>query len=90
MSNDSNFTTERIPVAVYLHASKLLNFVRCERTADNRVRFVFDDPEHQGDCLEHEFDEGVMIEAKSIAPAQKFLREHVFTMLAQKQASPLS
>ena len=45
------FTTERLPLAVYLHATADLNFSHCKKIADDKVSFVFFDPSQKGNDL---------------------------------------
>jgi len=68
------FTTERLPLAIYLHASGCLVFERCERVGDRKISFVFDDPKGRGDEDELEFDRGAPFSASALFASQKFLR----------------
>jgi hypothetical protein len=69
------FATERLPLAIFLHATDRLRFLRCE-AADRRdkVVFVFADPERLGSELELEFDRGATVPATALFSSQKFLR----------------
>jgi hypothetical protein len=51
----NTFQTERLQLAVYLHASERLHLLGIDRTAPRKVRFVFKDPSHVGEQLELEF-----------------------------------
>lgn len=69
------FTTERLPLAVFLHATAQLTFIGCEPTNRmGKVAFVFSDPHSIGSQLELEFDRGATVTASSLFASQKFLR----------------
>jgi hypothetical protein len=68
------FTTERLPLAIYLHASQRLRFSGCEDGDAGKVQFVFLDPDGLGDQLELEFENGALVQAKSLFASQTFLR----------------
>ena len=68
------FTTERLPLAIYLHASRQLAFARCECVGNGKVAFIFDDPSEEGAELELEFDRGAPLSASALFASQKFLR----------------
>ncbi len=51
MNNSKNtYTTEDLPFAAYLHVTKRLKFIGCER-GDRRVAFLFSDPQGEGEAL---------------------------------------
>jgi hypothetical protein len=68
------FVTERLPLAVYLHASGRLRFSGCEIPVMGRVEFIFLDPSRQGNQLELEFENGAPVAATSLFASQKYLR----------------
>jgi len=68
------FTTERLPLAIYLHASEKLTFDRCESVGNGKVRFVFQDHKNLGDQVELEFERGAVVSATALFASQKFLR----------------
>jgi len=78
------FRTERLPLAIYLHATGRLRFLGCEPNGDGRVRFVFDDPDGEGAQAEFEFDRGAQVCASALFASQKFLRRAMDT---QKQGA---
>jgi hypothetical protein len=43
--DDRLFSTERLQLAIYLHASQRLPFLRCEGGPNHKIKFVFGDPE---------------------------------------------
>jgi hypothetical protein len=74
-SNENIFLTERLPLAVYLHASRKLVFRRCgEGPNPGRIRFAFDDPEGVGDQRELDFENGALCSATALFASLKFLR----------------
>jgi hypothetical protein len=79
------FTTERLQLAIYLHASGRLQFERCERSGDGKARFVFDDPEQIGDQLELDFERGAPLAATSLFASQKFLRRKMSDALDNRR-----
>ncbi len=74
MSSEGTFSTERLQLAIFLHADARLCFLDCERIGQSKVRFVFDDPTHKGDSLELEFENGAKVSATSLFASQKYLR----------------
>jgi len=72
-SIENLFITERLPLAVYLHASRRLRFSHCKHQ-ESKVQFVFLDPSDQGDQLELEFESGAVVAANSLFASQKYLR----------------
>jgi hypothetical protein len=68
------FTTERLQLAIYLHASQRLPFLRCEAGMKGKVRFVFEGTSDNGAMSELEFDRGAEVAASDLFASQKFLR----------------
>jgi hypothetical protein len=66
MSLPNTFITERLPLAIYLHADGRLNFLGCEHIRPGQVQFVFDDPNGSGSQIELEFERGAMVVANSV------------------------
>jgi hypothetical protein len=73
-STEGIFMTERLPLAVYFHASGRLSFSRCEPAGDGKVQFIFADPSNEGDHAELEFESGAVVPANSLFASQKYLR----------------
>ncbi len=71
---NETFLTERLPLAIYLHASGRLRFSHCESLDAGKVKFVFHDATAQGDQAELEFENGAVVQAKAIFASQTFLR----------------
>jgi hypothetical protein len=70
----STFRTERLPLAIFLHATASLPFLRCVPGSNARVIFEFSDPENRGHQMELEFDRGALMPAVALFASQKFLR----------------
>jgi hypothetical protein len=76
------FATERLPLAIFLHASDRLRFLRCEAAnRSEKLVFVFADPERLGSELELEFDRGAPVPATALFASQKFLRRKMTEIL---------
>jgi hypothetical protein len=73
-SSKNTFITERLPLAIFLHASQRLRFSHCDLAGDNKVQFVFVDPSNEGDHAELEFESGAVVAANSLFASQKYLR----------------
>jgi hypothetical protein len=71
------FPTERLQLAIYLHAAQRLPFQRCEISGSRKVRFVFEDPGNIGPQAELEFDRGAEVSASDLFASQKFLRRRM-------------
>jgi hypothetical protein len=74
-ANAATFATERLPLAIFLHAARRLLFAGCQATdGDGRVRFLFQDPNHEAAQAELTFDQGATVAATALFASQKFLR----------------
>ena len=82
MQNGTAFITERLQLAAYLHASKLLPFAGCEPGSTGRVAFLFEDPAGEGSQLEFEYENGAECSATALFASQKYLRRKVDQTLA--------
>lgn len=74
---NSTFSTERLPLACYLHADGRLQLLGCEPGGNTKFRFVFADPDHIGDKLEFDYERGALIAATALFASQKFLRRKI-------------
>ena len=72
--DETLFLTERLQLAVFLHATGRLRLLSCEISKTGRIQFVFDDPEHIGEQAELEFDRGANVSATNLFASQKYLR----------------
>ena len=68
------FATEELPLAAFLHASRRLRFASCEPTGNDRVAFVFADPNSEGDKLQLEFESGAECPAAAFYDSIRHLR----------------
>jgi hypothetical protein len=74
----SLFLTERLPLAIFLHATERLKFLRCEPQGQSgKLVFVFADPDRSGAQEELEFDRGATVPATAIFASQKYLRRRM-------------
>ncbi len=85
MNAGQTFSTERLPLAISLHASGRLRFLRCVRNGPDRVEFLFEDMEAKGSEAELEFDRGtLMVAASDIFASQKYLRRQMSAALNRR------
>lgn len=77
LSSRESFSTERLQLAIYLHASQRLLFLCCEAQGNGKIRFVFDDPDGTGALAELEFDRGAEVAASDLFASQKYLRRRM-------------
>ena len=69
------FSTQDLPFAAFLHATRKLRFLACECSNGNgRVAFVFDDPSEEGERLHIEFESGAECPAVSFYDSVRHLR----------------
>jgi hypothetical protein len=68
------FSTERLQLAIYLHASQKLPFSGCDLRENGKIRFMFEDSGQSGSDAELEFDRGAKVAATDLFASQKFLR----------------
>ena len=84
LKEGGRYLTERLPLAVFLHATDGLPFRGCENSGPGKLRFVFEDPDHAGDRLELEFDRGAVASATALFASQKFLRRQMTVILSNR------
>lgn len=80
-----HFSTERLQLAIFIHASGKLPFLGCQIIHPGALRFVFDDPEHLGKQIELDYERGALISASSLFASQKFLRQTMTETLETKE-----
>jgi hypothetical protein len=80
------FITERLQLAVFLHATKLLTLERCELSASGKVRFVFLEAKEAGEQTELDFDTGASVSATALFASQKFLRRKINELINHKRS----
>jgi hypothetical protein len=79
------FITERLPLAIFLHATDQLRFLGCESTDCQTVAFVFSDPNSLGLQVVLEFDRGANVPATAVFASQKFLRRKMSEALNNRR-----
>jgi hypothetical protein len=79
------FATKRLQLAIYLHATGHLQFLRTEPGGDSKLWFVFRDDQLAGPQLELEFDRGAVVAARNIFSSQTFLRRQMTSSGAENQ-----
>lgn len=72
-------------LAIYLHASGRLPFLRCEAQPSGKARFAFEDREQNGSEAELEFDRGAQVAASDLFASQKFLRRKMSEVLNNRR-----
>jgi hypothetical protein len=80
----NTFSTERLQLAIYLHASQRLPFLGCEAGGNNKISFVFEDPANRGPQVELEFDRGAEVAASDLFASQKYLRRRMSEEINQR------
>ena len=74
MTNQQIYVTDRLNVAIYLHAIRALQFLGCRMRGITKIDFVFDDPSKQGSQHELDFELGKAAPVRDIFASQKFMR----------------
>jgi hypothetical protein len=80
------FRTERLPLAIFLHATGRLRFLVCKPNGDGRLHFVFADPEQSGAQAELEYERGAPVAATALFASQKFLRRKMSDALNNRNS----
>jgi hypothetical protein len=68
------FVTQRLQLAIFLHATNRLPFDRCEANPSGKINFLFGDSQCLGSQAELEFDQGATVSAANLFASQKYLR----------------
>jgi hypothetical protein len=71
---EETFSTEDLPCAAYVHASRKLRFLTCQVSGIDRVAFVFADPNNEGDQLHLDFESGAECPAAAFYDSIRHLR----------------
>ena len=69
-----SFSTEDLPFAAYIHASRKLRFLTCQVSGTDRVAFVFADPNNEGDQHQLNFESGAECAAAAFYDSIRHLR----------------
>jgi hypothetical protein len=73
----TEFATKSLQLAIFLHASELLPFLRAEPNGDGKVNFVFRDNNGQGQHFQLEYSRGAVVAARNLFASQTFLRQQM-------------
>jgi hypothetical protein len=73
----TEFSTKSLQLAIFLHASELLPYLRTEPNGDGKVNFVFQDDNGQGQQFQLEFSRGAVVAARNLFASQTFLRQQM-------------
>jgi hypothetical protein len=71
---EETFSTEDLPFAAYLRASRKLRFLTCQVSGTDRVAFVFADPNNEGEQLQLNFESGAECPAAAFYDSIRHLR----------------
>jgi hypothetical protein len=73
------FSTKSLQLAIFLHASELLPYLRTEPDGDGngKVNFVFRDDDGQGQQFQLEYSRGAAVAARNLFASQTFLRQQM-------------
>ena len=79
------FATQRLQLAIFLHATKCLLFRKCVGVSEGRISFLFEDPQNEGAQVELEFDRGAPVPATDLFSSQKYLRRRMSEALEKRR-----
>jgi hypothetical protein len=85
MTPAQTFSTERLQLAIFLHATGRMRFLGCQPKDDTKLRFIFDDPQQSGAQVELEFDRGAPVPATALFASQKFLRRQMSDVIHENR-----
>jgi hypothetical protein len=77
------FSTKNLQVAIFIHASQLLPYLRAERdaAAADKLRFVFADPDRRSSQIQLDYNLGAPVAARNLFASQTFLRQQMSTAI---------
>jgi hypothetical protein len=85
----STYSTEKIQIAAYLVARRLLAYIGCETVpATGRIVFRFADPEHQGAAYEVQLLNGAEAPALRFFDSYRDLRSQMTALTQNRNRSP--
>jgi hypothetical protein len=73
----TEFATKSLQLAIFLHASEFLPFLRAEPNGDGKVNFIFGDDQGQGQQFQLEYSRGAAVAARNLFASQTFLRQQI-------------
>ena len=75
----SEFSTKILQVAIFLHASEALPYLRTEPdpALHGKVNFTFSDPDSRGTQLQLEYNRGAAVPARNLFASQTYLRQQM-------------
>jgi hypothetical protein len=78
-SKPTEFSTKSFQLAIFLHASEALPYLRTEPDSDahGKVNFIFRDDACRGPQLQLEYNRGVAVSARNLFASQTFLRQQM-------------
>jgi len=80
------FATDRLALAIAMHATGRLRFLNCTLASQNKVNFVFADPD--GKSSDHEFDfssGSLTAPVTAVFASQNFLRDQMTRTLQDRR-----
>jgi hypothetical protein len=79
----TEFSTKNLQLAVFIHASQLLPYLRTERAgaAQDKLRFVFSDPDVRGSQIQLDYNLGAQVAARSLFASQTYLRQQMSSVV---------
>lgn len=80
------YETTRLPVAAYLHCSKMLEFTGVRKATDATAVFESLDPDGRGEGLEIELEQGrAVVDARQFSSSERFLKNKMYRALHQEE-----
>ncbi len=76
---ESEFSTKSFQLAIFIHASESLPYLRTEPDSDahGKVNFIFRDDTGRGSQLQLEYNRGAAVSARNLFASQTFLRQQM-------------
>ena len=82
----TKYETTRLPVAAYLHCSKMLEFTGVRKASDATAVFEFLDTASRGEGIEIDFEQGrAIVDARAFASSERFLKNEMYRALHQEK-----
>jgi hypothetical protein len=76
---EAEYRTKSFQLAIYIHASEALPYLRTEPDSDahGKVNFIFRDDAGRGPQLQLEYSRGAAVPARNLFASQTFLRQQM-------------